>query len=85
MSTALLTSVLSIVSIVAIGLVLSPLLTRAETRRIMAIKYFLTIPRTYLVLMVDNIERYCMHFRDEKVYNKVQREYESILGLRIIN
>ena len=84
-STALLTSVLSIVSIVLIGLVLSPLLTKAETRRIMALKYFLTIPRVYLVQMVDNIERYCMHFRDEAVYLEIQKEYESILGMRLVN
>ena len=84
-STALLTSVLSIVSIVLIGLVLSPLLTRAETRRIMALKYFLTIPRDYLVLMVDNIERYCMHFRDEVRYAEIQKEYEGFLELRLLN
>ena len=84
-TTALLTSVLSIVSIVVIGLVLSPLLTRAETRRNVAIKYLLTIPRDYLVFMVDNIERYCMHFREEQLYCDVQKEYENLLGIRLLN
>ena len=35
--------------------------------------------------MVDNIERYCMHFRDEVVYLEIQKEYEGILGMRLLN
>jgi ABC-type sulfate transport system permease component len=67
-STTLVTAIISIVSIILIGLILSPMLTKAETRRYKALNFFLRLPRGTISTLLSNIEHYTLNLRDEKKY-----------------
>ena len=61
------TAIVSIVAIIIIGLIIAPILTKAEIRKYNALLYFLKIPRDKLPEMIKNCE-YCLNMSDENRY-----------------
>ena len=70
--------------IVAIGLVIAPILTKAEIRKYKALLYFLKIPKDQFPILLKNCE-YCLNMNDEKRYLQIMKDYESFLGIKLIN
>lgn len=76
--------VVSIISLFGIGLAIAPILTKAETRKYLALQYFLRIPKDRLQILISNCE-YCENMDEEDRFFEIQRDYESFLGIKLIN
>ncbi len=83
MSTKL-TAIISIIVIVVIGLIIAPILTQAEIRKYKALLYFLKIPKEQFATLIKNCE-YCLNMNDETRYLQIMKDYESFLGIKLIN
>lgn len=66
-SSSKITAIVSIITIIIIGLVIAPMLTKAEIRKYLALLYFLKIPRVKLTEMIKNC-KYCLNMNDENRY-----------------
>jgi len=64
------TAIISIVVIVMIGLVIAPILTKAEIRKYKALLYFLKVPKDKYRDMIKNCE-YCINMSDEGRYYQI--------------
>jgi hypothetical protein len=51
-STTLTTATISIVLIIVIGMIIAPILTKAETRKFEALLFFLKVPKHQLVILI---------------------------------
>ena len=71
-------------TILLTGLVIAPILTKAEIRKFKALLYFLKIPKDKFLTMITNCE-YCLNMNDENRYQQIQIDYESYLGVKIVN
>jgi len=78
------TAIVSIIVIVFIGLIIAPILTQAEIRKYKALLYFLKIPKDKFVDLIKNCE-YCLNMNEENRYHQILKDYESFLGIRLIN
>jgi hypothetical protein len=78
------TTIISIVIIIVIGLIIAPILTTAEIRKYKALLYFLKIPRGKLPDLIKNCE-YCLNMNDEKRYAQIMKDYEDFLGIKLVN
>jgi superfamily II DNA helicase RecQ len=74
----------SIFTIILIGLVIAPILTKVETRKYEALIFFLQIPKERLQILIQNCE-YCVNMDEEDRYRQILKDYESFLGLKLIN
>lgn len=83
-TTTLVTAIVSISIIFLIGLIIAPIMTKAETRKYNALIYFLKIPKAQLSLLIQNCE-YCLNMHEEKRYIEIMKDYESFLGLKLID
>lgn len=77
------TAIISVVVIIIIGLVIAPILTRAEIRKYKALLYFLKVPKEKFADMIKNCE-YCVNMSDEGRYYEIQKDYESFLGVKLV-
>lgn len=71
------------VVIILIGLVIAPILTKAEIRKYKALLYFLKVPKDKFADMIKNCE-YCINMSDEGRYYQIQKDYESFLGVKLV-
>lgn len=78
------TAIVTIVIIVFIGLIIAPILTQAEIRKYKALLYFLKIPKNKLPDLIKNCE-YCLNMNDENRYIQIMKDYESFLGIKLVN
>jgi parvulin-like peptidyl-prolyl isomerase len=78
------TAIISIIVIVVIGLVIAPIITKAEIRKYKALLYFLKIPKEQLPILIKNCE-YCLNMNEEKRYLQIMQDYEKFLGIKLIN
>lgn len=78
------TAIVSIICIVIIGLIIAPILTKAEIRKYKALLYFLKIPKERFQDLIKNCE-YCLNMNDENRYLQIQKDYESYLGIKLVN
>ena len=83
-NTILITAVASIGSILVIGLIISPMLTKAETRRFTALEFFLRIPQDKVREMIKNCD-YCLGLRDQDRFVSLQKYYQKVLGLKLVD
>ncbi len=67
----------------AIGLVIAPILTKAEIRKYKALLYFLKVPKDKFADMIKNCE-YCINMSDEGRYYQIQKDYEVFLGVKLV-
>jgi hypothetical protein len=73
----------SIFTIILIGLVIAPILTKVETRKYEALIFFLQIPKERLQILIQNCE-YCVNMDEEDRYRQILKDYESFLGMKLI-
>jgi hypothetical protein len=73
----------SIFTIILIGLVIAPILTKVETRKYEALIFFLQIPMERLQILIQNCE-YCVNMDEEDRYRQILKDYESFLGMKLI-
>jgi hypothetical protein len=71
------------VVIIIIGLVIAPILTKAEIRKYKGLLYFLKVPKEKFADMIKNCE-YCINMSDEGRYYEIQKDYESFLGVKLV-
>lgn len=64
------TAIISIAVILFIGMIIAPILTRAEIRKYKALLYFLKVPKDKLQDMIKNCE-YCLNMNDEGRYYQI--------------
>jgi ABC-type spermidine/putrescine transport system permease subunit I len=64
------TAIISVVTILIVGLIIAPILTKAEMRKFRAILYFLKIPKDVLPQMIKNCE-YCLNMNNEQRYIEI--------------
>jgi hypothetical protein len=74
----------SIFTIILIGLVIAPILTKVETRKYEALIFFLQIPKERLQILIQNCE-YCVNMDEEDRYRQILKDYESFLGMKLID
>ncbi len=74
----------SIFTIILIGLVIAPILTKVETRKYEALIFFLQIPKERLQILIQNCE-YCANMDEEDRYQQIQKDYESFLRMKLID
>jgi hypothetical protein len=74
----------SIFTIILIGLVIAPILTKVETRKYEALIFFLQIPKERLQILIQNCE-YCVNMDEEDRYRQILKYYESFLGMKLID
>ena len=75
---------MSILTIILIGLVIAPILTKVETRKYEALIFFLQIPKERLQILIQNCE-YCVNMDEEDRYRLILKDYESFLGMKLID
>ena len=75
---------MSIFTIILIGLVIAPILTKVETRKYEALIFFLQIPKERLQILIQNCE-YCVNMDEEDRYRQILKYYESFLGMKLID
>ena len=75
---------MSIFTIILIGLVIAPILTKVETRKYEALIFFLQIPKERLQILIQNCE-YCVNMDEEDRYRQILKDYESFLGMKLID
>jgi hypothetical protein len=73
----------SIFTIILIGLVIAPILTKVEARKYEALIFFLQIPKERLQILIQNCE-YCVNMDEEDGYRQILKDYESFLGMKLI-
>ena len=64
------TAIISIVVIISIGLIIAPILTKAEIRKYKGLLYFLKVPKEKFADMIKNCE-YCINMSDEGRYYEI--------------
>lgn len=62
--------IVSIISLFCIGLAIAPILTKAETRKYLALQYFLRIPKERLQILISNCE-YCENMDEEERFTQI--------------
>jgi len=60
----------SIFTILLIGLIIAPILTKVETRKYEALLFFLKIPKDRLSVLIQNCE-YCINMDEESRYLQI--------------
>lgn len=80
--TVLVTAVISIASIIAIGITMIPYLSQIEGRRFEAMQYFIKLPREKVEELINNSE-YCIGMSEQKRYAEVLDDYERFLGIKL--
>lgn len=85
MTTIMITAIVSIIAIVFIGLIITPILSKSVERQYQALSFFVMIPKEKIKVLLQNCQ-YCLNMgSDDKRFLEIQTNYEKFLGLKIVN
>ncbi|CDW78770.1 UNKNOWN [Stylonychia lemnae] len=71
-------TIVSIITIMVVGIIFTPIFSKSEIRRYLAIKFFLNLDQFVVQQMKRNVD-HCQTILDEKKQNHVSQEYQKFM------